>query len=420
MPWSKDNLPPSVKGKDWTDAQKAAFVSTANAMLEKGIDEGECIATATKRADEVTNAMATTPKFYYAKHMQPGVAAYENENLLVDTDAMKQMLTTGKGMPVYVLHQTGVPLDQQKERAGGYITRSFYNELDGWAWFEIMLLDDDAQDAIRKGWSVSNAYVPTKFSGSGTKNNVPFQRQVLEGKFTHLALVPNPRYENACVMTPEQFAAYQDEQRAKLKELTNSTPSKGTTMLKFLKILLNGKTEEVTTLDDATHVMNAQSEIMTRDQAVEMLNGKTKKNDDEDADKKAKAEAEAEEKENGMKCNVDGIEMTMGQLKNSYRAMKKNEDESKKKMDEEEKKNAEEKAKKDAEEKQNAIDTAAKAKIEADAKAKAEAEMTNGKGFYEMLMNANTVKQPDVVVIDTPASQSARGTARYGSAAIQK
>lgn len=356
------------------------------------------------------NSATKPPQFFYARHMQPGTAAYENETILVDTDAIKKMLPSAKGMPVFIHHQSNVPQEEVKEKAAGYVTRSFYNELDGWAWFEIMLIDDDAVASARKGWSVSNAYIPSTFGPAGTKNNVPFQREVLDGKFTHLALVPNPRYENACIMTPEQFAAYQDELRAKLKELTNSNPSKGHTML--LKFLRN-KTEEVTNQADATDV-EYQGKKMTVAEFQELMNGKPKKNDDDDA--KAKAEAEAEEKENSQECLVDGIKMTVGQLKNAARAMKKNEADEMERKDNEkknaEKKNAEDEEKRKAEEKKNAEEKAKKD----------EEEKKNGKANFDMLLNAhvNGARTQDAPVSETVSSGIARGKARYGAEAINK
>ncbi|MGB2578128.1 hypothetical protein AAIR98_000046, partial [Elusimicrobium simillimum] len=42
------------------------------------------------------------------------------------------------------------------------------------------------------------------------------------GYYTHLALVANPRYEEAEIMTPEDFKAYKEAKRAQLNQLQNS------------------------------------------------------------------------------------------------------------------------------------------------------------------------------------------------------
>lgn len=349
------------------------------------------------------------PNFYYVKHMQPGVCKYSNEMVLVDVEAMQAMIASGAGIPVYIHHQVGVPIDKMKSKACGFVTESFYNELDGWAWFKIIAIDDELRLAVANGWKVSNAYAPTQFGGGGTKNNVPFDRKIILAEFTHLAIVPNPRYEDACIMTPEQFKAYQENLKSKLVELQNSLPTsetpKGNPMLKLLR-LLTGKTEEVTNSADATHVMREDGKVLTVAEAAELLNAKTKKNEgDEGKEATAReAEAKAEEKENEV-CDVDGEKMTIKDMKNAVRKMKKNEADDKAK---EEKKNADEKAAKDAEEKKNADE---KAKKDAE-----EAEKTNGKGYFDQLLNAHESGiKPDVMIVDTGMNQTARGASRYGS-----
>lgn len=61
MPWSKTNLPENVlsisKKEEWTDAQIARFVDTANGVLSESGDEGEAIATGIKAARSVSNAL---------------------------------------------------------------------------------------------------------------------------------------------------------------------------------------------------------------------------------------------------------------------------------------------------------------------------------------------------------------------------
>ena len=363
--------------------------------------------------DEIKNAsQSQKPNFYYARHMQPGTCRYDKEMILVDTDAMMQMIGTGAGIPVYIHHQVNVPIDQVKEKAAGYVTESFYNELDGWAWFKFMAIDDEIRLAKSNGWSVSDAYRPTNWAVGGTKNNVAYDREIVGGEFTHLAIVPNPRYEEACFMTPDEFKAYQEGRKAKLAELQNSnpSPSKGNPIMK----LFSFKKQEVTNSAEATHVELADGKLVTLEEAAQLLNGKTvKKNADEDEDKK-KADKLAEEKENEM-FDVDGVQCSMKDMKNAVRSMrnseKKNAEDEAKRKDEEkknaEKKNAEDEAKK-AEEKKNADEEAAKKKKDED-------EKTNGKGFYEQLCNAHEIAQNDgVVIIETASSEVARGKNRYG------
>jgi hypothetical protein len=344
-----------------------------------------------EQAHEHQNA-SQFPRIFYAKHMQPGICKYDKETVLVDTDTLKRMLPTGTAKPVYIDHQK-VDLDTLKEKAAGYITESFYNELDGWAWFKLIAIDDDCHEAIAKGWSVSNAYRPTSFTHGGTKNNCPYDREITDGEFTHLAIVENPRYEGATIFTPEEFKNYQADLKRQLDELHNSNPTQeGRTMFKLFK----NEKKEVTSVDKDTLVDLGDGKSIS---VEEMLNA-VKKNDDDEA---AKAKAEKEKENAGdpmVKCNEG--EMPLSELVNKYNAMA----EKKNAEDEKEKKNAEDKEKKEAEEKKNAED----------AEKKKEEEKKNSKHFEE-LRNANLTAGKPVQIIETSMDQLARGKLRYGKQA---
>ena len=52
-----------------------------------------------------------------------------------------------------------------------------------------------------KNWSVSCSYdVKTADNEGGSENNVKYDIEFLDGVFTHLALVDNPRYERANIV----------------------------------------------------------------------------------------------------------------------------------------------------------------------------------------------------------------------------
>jgi hypothetical protein len=355
-----------------------------------------------EKSKEVQNA-SQFPKHYYARHMQPGICGYGTEKVLVDTDAIKRMLgNDAVGKPVYVLHQK-VELDTIKDKADGYIIDSFYNEVDGWGWFKILVIDDKAHAAIAKGWSVSNAYVPDEWGMGGTKNNVPYDREIVNGHFTHLAIVPDPRYEDACIMTPDQFKIYQNSKKQQLEELRNSkSQSSGGKTMKLFKF----KREEVSTVDADTSIELENGKSIT---IAEMVNA-VKKNADE-----------MDEKMNGdSMVECDGEKMPLKELVNRYNnAMKKNSEEAEEKKNRE-KKNAEDEAEKkkakdeeDGEkgdrEKKNAEEKAKKEKED-----KEEEEKKNAH-FLE-LKNANERGAPaTTVVVETGMDKLARGRAVYGS-----
>lgn len=447
MPWSKDNLPDAVKGKDWTDTQVSEFVRTANAILRETDDESKAISIAISQvekrnaapafdkidAEYASNKLGLTfdtekllrgmnveaehtkdpvtaariaadhlaehldyyeklakcvensaspagyPKFYYARHMKAGVAGYNNETIMVNDDTIKRMLPTFNGKPVYIEHQD-VKLETLKEDAAGFVVDSFWNELDGWAWDKIMITDTDAISLIEgSGWAVSNAYIPTESQGGGTTHNVPYDREITNGEFTHLALVPNPRYEEAKIFTPEQFKNYQEQKRQQLNELKNSNPEKKAgIMLEFFKT----KREAVSQVD--------------ADTSVELTNAKGEKLVVSVEDMvKAVESAQTVQNAKPTMIKVGDKEMTAEQLTKAYLELQ-NAKGKKNESDEDEKENESE----EDEDMENSEDE------DAD-----DMEKKNSKHFDE-LKNAHK-RDAAVQTIDTDANRLARGKANY-------
>ena len=273
------------------------------------------------------------PKIFYCKHIAPGVCAYEDETILIGEEALKGMDKTFAGKPIYVNHQK-VNLENLQEEADGYVAESFYLPEDGCHWAKMIIVSDKGQEAIRKGWKVSNAYVPDEFGIGGEWHNVPYNREIMKAHYTHLALVDNPRYEEAEVMTPEQFKMYKEEKKAQLKELEN-TKGEGKTMFKlFKKTAVNS--------DDLSKVMVELSNGSTVS-IGEMVNSVEADLKKEEEEKNKYNEADVLEKV----VKVNGEDMTVADLIKEYegKCNKCNEDEEKKPEAEEEKKDADEEPK---------------------------------------------------------------------------
>ena len=315
------------------------------------------------------------PKCFYAKHMETGLAGYENETILIDTDNLKTMIPTFVGKPVYVRHQE-VNLDTMKDEACGYVTDSFYNELDGWLWVKMLITDDDGFLAIANGWSVSNAYVPTEWGTGGTHHNCPYDRKIIGGEFTHLAIVPDPRYEEAKIYTPEEFKAYQEDKKRKLEEVHNS------------------KEKDIKMSDETIEVKKGFFQEMFG----ELLNA-VKKNSEEDKKEEDKKE-DPKENEDEEKMKVGDEEMTLKELINKYVSLTN-------------KKNAESEDKKEEDDKKENSDDK-----DEDDKKKDEDKMENSKGgadHFNELKNANekaTFTTPSVT-FETMQTQLQRGRDRY-------
>lgn len=333
------------------------------------------------------------PDIFYARHMESGLCGYDNEKILVDADTMKKMAPSFAGKPVYVDHQD-VNLKKLQEEADGYVADCFYNELDGWLWSKIIVVSDKGKKAVNNGWSVSNAYIPTMWSGGGSHHNVDYNRKMGEAEFTHLAIVPNPRYENAKIFTPEEYKNYCTAKRQQIEELRNSKRKKP--MFEFwnkAKVSAEDATDEsMVTLDDGrvmtvselrVELKNAKKEESEASRLVREYNEiqnskKAKKNAD---DNKEKDEREVEE-DGEEKMNADE-EAEYKRLSEKKNRMAKKNGESEK----DEKKNSD--GKPTAEE------------------LKAFEEMKNAKNKAEFA--------GPTVLVDLDVDQLARGKSRYGS-----
>jgi hypothetical protein len=71
---------------------------------------------------------------------------------------------------------------------------------DGWQWVEMSVWDEDAQNAIEKGFSVSCAYEPEEAHTGGIWHELEYDREVVNGKYMHMAIVPRPRYEGSRIL----------------------------------------------------------------------------------------------------------------------------------------------------------------------------------------------------------------------------
>jgi len=371
------------------------------------------------------------PKRYYARHIKEGLVHYlENGNdvlYLVKNDALQKMNKSFEGKPVYVHHVDGIDMDKLRETADGYVVKSFYNEFDGAWWAELMIVSDKGHEAVKKGWAVSNCYSPTEYGNGGVYHDIDYQKEVKNGEYEHLAIVPNPRYEEAVIMDPDAFKEYNEGKQQEIKQLKNSKE----------KEMLSQ--EEMETL--VATVKNSLSETISEavKNAVEAKAEEDKKNAaDEDhrslireiAAVSAKAEGDFSGGLEEKVRTIIGMAEKLGYSKDEAgKNSKANEctEEEKKENEaegEEDKKEPEAKAnesdKPEDEVKENEADAEAEDKKEDacknadDEEKEPEEKKENSKGFFSMLKNAKA-KSQDGSVTKTMAAGLALGKKRYGS-----
>lgn len=178
-------------------------------------------------------------KRYYGLHFSPGVAQYQDSeqeqpyNIFLNQNTINKMDSTFQGKPIFVNHRNEVT-PKDLETADGYIVKSFFNQKDGMQWCEFLVTSDAGHEAINKGYQLSNAYVVKNSTHGGEWHAVPYSKEVTDAEYDHMALVPNPRYKESRIMTPEEFQKYNEEKSIELKRMTNSKEDKKS-MFNFFK-----------------------------------------------------------------------------------------------------------------------------------------------------------------------------------------
>ena len=249
------------------------------------------------------------PEVFYAKHMKAGVANYpeHKEVIYISNDTIADMAKTFEGKPVFVHHQD-IDLENLKDQMDGVVSESFWNKYDGEWWVKFVAITDKAKQAIANGWGVSNCYDNLVRGNGGTCINVKYDSEIIGGKFNHLAIVENPRYEDAKIYTEQEYNNYIEQKKQKLDKITNSKGEKN--MEKILneadvKNLLLSKDSEIT-VGEAIEVLMNSKKVIDSDAEILLSNGEKvtvaelinacKKNED-DEDKKDN-EDEEDKKEN--------------------------------------------------------------------------------------------------------------------------
>lgn len=340
------------------------------------------------------------PRRYFARHIKEGLVHYlengEDRLYLVTNDALKKMNPSFEGKPIYVRHVEEVDTDKMKEQAVGYVVKSFYNEFDG-AWWNEIIADDEAQGYIEKGWAVSNAYLPTELGSGGVYHDINYDKEVKNGVYEHLAIVDNPRYEEAVIMTPEEFKDFNEGRKAELDKLKNS------------------KENEMLSEEDKKELLdslkNSLSEIVkdTVKNALDEKHAEEVKNaEDEDhrqlireiAAISAKGEADFEGGLDEKVRTIIGLAEKLGYSEDE--AKHNAEDEEKDEKSEEEEKPTENESDEDKENKCN------------EGEEKDEEEKKENSKFFDFLHNAK-IRSDKSNTISTMASGLALGRSRYGS-----
>ena len=125
-------------------------------------------------------------KIFYGMHFYPGVAEYREEGreptrIFINENTIRRMSPSFAGRPIFVEHVEEVEqdIDELRKDADGYVIESFFNAADGKTWVKFIVTSQRGLDAIeKKGYRLSNAYVPKSYGAGGQWNGVDYEKEV--------------------------------------------------------------------------------------------------------------------------------------------------------------------------------------------------------------------------------------------------
>lgn len=150
----------------------------------------------------------TYAKRYRAPFIEPGIISYEDleaGTVLVRRGALDRMRETFIGMPVVnedhidLTPEQAYKVDPESDPQAVGIVVAVGTDEYGWDYADLIIWDRATQENIDKnGYSVSCAYMPEKVDSSGgVWHNIPYDEEVIDGSYQHMAIVDTPRYEGA-------------------------------------------------------------------------------------------------------------------------------------------------------------------------------------------------------------------------------
>ena len=150
-------------------------------------------------------------RFFKSRFLQAGLVKYQFGVCLLKKETIDKFVNTFIGCPVVINHQD-VTDESAKEQRVGVISRVYFEPSDAWFWCEGVLFDNEAIDLVQKGHTVSCQYEITEYSDNSDgelHNGNPYDKEILNGRFEHLAIVDSPRYEDAIIAVNSKTNEYQ-------------------------------------------------------------------------------------------------------------------------------------------------------------------------------------------------------------------
>lgn len=259
-----------------------------------------------EQARENLNA-APWSKRFSANFIEPGLVLYKgkdgkpDELVLVEAETLERMAKSMIGKPVIDWDHADVwPEIIGDGQADGVCSNVWKGE-NGWWHVDYMLWTKSAiEHAESDEWSVSCAWSTIDEDLSGGKHhNIPYTQRLLDGVYTHLAQVKNPRFENARIRANSTDGGYKmawelfkKKSEQKILRL-NAAEAAGT------KMDVDGEPVGIADLVAKHNAASAPSDILTcsDDDEVEFEGKRYKAGDLRNSHRNSMARKNAEEKD---------------------------------------------------------------------------------------------------------------------------
>ena len=225
--------------------------------------------------NELETELISYPQvFDVVNFMCAGVVGYSDVDdgvYLLRKETLEKMLPSIIGRPVVIDHQK--------------ITKENIESLSGQFDCTILITDKETAEKIKSGDNkVSSAYTVTEFGGGGRYSGIEYDAEILDGTFTHLAIVDNPRYPDGKIL---------------INNLT--TKNKGVTM--FFKLNKQNEDETKEQKVNEEDLIEIDGDKVELKDLIDAYKNACKKNEEEEKKENKRNEEDEDEKEN--KCNEE-------------------------------------------------------------------------------------------------------------------
>lgn len=146
---------------------------------------------------------------FKSRFLQAGLVKYDFGVCLLKKETIDKFVNTFVECPVIIDHKDNLT---EADRVGT-IQKIWFSADDGWFWCSGIITDEKAIDLIESGYNVSCQYRITDYieNDEGKLHNAnPYDKEILDGVFEHLAIVENPRYEDAFIAVNAYIAKNND------------------------------------------------------------------------------------------------------------------------------------------------------------------------------------------------------------------